>query len=55
MCAFLCLVAKVNDRFLEKRINIEFCMKLEKNASDIYALIFEAYQRETMERSRVCN
>jgi len=29
---FLCLVAKMSDRFLEKRINIIFCVKLGKNA-----------------------
>jgi hypothetical protein len=37
------LVAKMSDRFLEQRINIEFCAKLGKNASHTYAWLSKAY------------
>jgi hypothetical protein len=36
---FVRLVAKMSDRFLEQEINIKFCVKLGKNASDIYAVL----------------
>jgi hypothetical protein len=42
------LVAKMSDRFLEQRINIKFCVKLGKNAKDIYVMFFEAYGGEVM-------
>jgi hypothetical protein len=43
MCAFLRLVAKTSDRFLELRMNIKFCLNLGKNASDTCAMLSEAY------------
>jgi hypothetical protein len=39
---FLRLVAKMSDRFLEKRIIIKFCVKLGKNASYTCAMLSEA-------------
>jgi uncharacterized metal-binding protein len=30
-------------RFLEKRINIKFCVTLENNAHDTCTVLFEAY------------
>jgi hypothetical protein len=33
---FLRLVVKMSDYFLEKRTNMEFCVKLERNASDTH-------------------
>jgi hypothetical protein len=50
---FLHLVAKMNDLFLEQRINIKFCVKLGKNASDTYAVLFKAYAGEGMKKSNV--
>jgi hypothetical protein len=49
-CVFLRLVTKMSDRFLEQRINIKFCMKLGKNASDTCAMLSKAYGREAMEK-----
>jgi hypothetical protein len=40
------LVTKRNDRFLEQRINVKFCVKFGKNASDTCALHSEAYEGE---------
>jgi hypothetical protein len=33
-CVFLRLVTKMSDRFLEQRVNIEFCVNVVKNESD---------------------
>jgi hypothetical protein len=43
----------MSDRFLERRIIITFCVKLEKNASYTYALPSEAYEGEAVEKSSV--
>jgi hypothetical protein len=40
------LVAKMSDRFLEKRISIKFYVKLGKNASDISTMLSEACEGE---------
>jgi len=29
----------MSDRFLDQRINIKFCVKLGKNASDTYSML----------------
>jgi hypothetical protein len=50
---FLRLVAKMGDRFLEQRINIKFCVKSGKNASDTCAMLSEVYGGEVMEKSIV--
>jgi len=34
-CVFVRLVAEMSHQFLEQRIDIEFCVNLGKNASDI--------------------
>jgi len=52
-CVFLCIVTKMRDQFLEQRININFCVKLGKNASDTYAMLSMAYGGEAMKRSSV--
>jgi uncharacterized metal-binding protein len=49
---FLRVVAKKSDRFLEQRINIKFCVKLEKNASDTCEMLSEAYRGEAMKKSK---
>jgi len=50
---FLRLVAKMSDQFLEKRINIKFCVKLGKNARDTCVMLAEAYGGEAMKKSSV--
>jgi hypothetical protein len=43
----------MSDQFLEQQINIKFCVKLGKNASDICAVLPKAYRGEGMKKSRV--
>jgi hypothetical protein len=43
MCVFLHLVEKMNDQFLVQWVNIKFCVKLGKNASDTCAMLSKAY------------
>jgi hypothetical protein len=50
---FLGLIAKMSDGFLEQRMDITFCMKLQKNASDTYAMVYEGYGGEAMKKSSV--
>jgi hypothetical protein len=38
----------MSDRFSEHRINIKFCVKLEKNACDTCALLSEVYGGEVI-------
>jgi hypothetical protein len=45
----------MSDQFLEQWINIKFCVKLGKNASDTCAMLSEAYEGEAMKKSSVCN
>jgi len=42
MCAFLRLVAEMNDRFLEQLFNIKFSVILGKNTSDTSAMLSDA-------------
>jgi hypothetical protein len=41
----------MSDRFLEQRINFDFCVKLGKNASDTCAVLAEACGGEDMKKS----
>jgi hypothetical protein len=43
----------MSDRYLEQRINIKFCVELERNASDNCAMLYEAYGGEAMKKSSV--
>jgi predicted secreted protein len=43
---FLRLVTEISDRFSEERINVKFCVKFGKNASDTCAVISETYGGE---------
>jgi hypothetical protein len=43
----------MSDRFLGQGINIKFCVKLVKDASDTCTKILEAYGGEVMEKSSV--
>jgi hypothetical protein len=45
---FLC----INDQVLEQQINIKFCVKLGKNASDTCAILSKAYGGEAMKKSK---
>jgi hypothetical protein len=47
------LVAEMSDRFVERQINIKFCVTLGENASDTCALVSEAYGGEVMKKSSV--
>jgi hypothetical protein len=50
-CVFLRLVAKMSDWFLEQRINIKFCVKFGKNATEICAVLSEASGGEAKKKS----
>jgi len=43
----------MSDWFLEQQINITFCMKLGKNASDTCTMLSEAHREGTMKKSSV--
>lgn len=43
----------MSDRYLEQRISIKFCVKLNKSASETNHLLKEAYGDEVMSRARV--
>ncbi|XP_032115010.1 protein GVQW3 [Sapajus apella] len=43
----------MSDRYLEQRISIKFCVKLNKSASETHHLLKEAYGDEVMSRARV--
>jgi hypothetical protein len=43
----------MSDRFLEQRVNVKFCVKLEKNTSDTCAMFTEAYGGEATKRPSV--
>ncbi|XP_054928127.1 protein GVQW3-like [Dermacentor andersoni] len=41
------------DVHLEQRVNIKFCVKLDKTATQTYELLRDAYRNETLSRARV--
>ncbi|XP_004683275.2 PREDICTED: putative uncharacterized protein FLJ37770 [Condylura cristata] len=43
----------MSDRYLEQRISIKFCVKLNKSASETHHLLKEAYGSDVMSRARV--
>ncbi|XP_022449568.1 protein GVQW3 isoform X1 [Delphinapterus leucas] len=43
----------MSDRYIEQRISIKFCVKLNKSASETHHLLKEAYGDEVMSRARV--
>lgn len=47
------LRANMSDRYLEQRISIKFCVKLDKSASETHHLLKEAYGDEVMSRARI--
>jgi hypothetical protein len=44
---------KLRDRLLEQRINIKFCAKLSKSASETMQMLREAYGAHAMKKSSV--
>jgi hypothetical protein len=44
---------KVTDRLLEQRINIKFCAKLGKSASETLQMLTEVYGADAMKKSSV--
>jgi hypothetical protein len=48
VCVFVRLVANMSDRFLQQRINNEFCVKLGKNESDTCAMLSILSQKQTI-------
>jgi hypothetical protein len=40
----------MSDQFLEQQINIKFCVKLGKDASDTCVILSKAYGAETMKK-----
>jgi hypothetical protein len=43
----------MSDRLLEQCINIKFCAKLGKNASETLQMLTEAYGADAMKKSNV--
>jgi uncharacterized cysteine cluster protein YcgN (CxxCxxCC family) len=43
----------MGDRLLEQRINIKFCAKLDKSASETLQMLTEAYGLDAMKKSSV--
>jgi uncharacterized metal-binding protein len=43
----------MNERYLWKKIDIKYCVKLGKNASDTCAMLSDNYGREDMKNSSV--
>jgi hypothetical protein len=44
---------KISDRLLEQRINIKFCGKLGKSASETLQMLTAAYDADAMKKSSV--
>jgi hypothetical protein len=42
------IVAKMSDRFQSNESTLNFCVKLEMNASETFAVLSEPYGREAM-------
>jgi hypothetical protein len=41
----------MGNRILEQRINVKFCVKVRRNASDTYAMLSKAYGGKAMKKS----
>jgi hypothetical protein len=48
MCPRYTVDGKMSDKNLEQQINIKFCMKIGKSASEMLALLTLAYGEYTM-------
>jgi transposase len=53
MCPWYTVGRKMNDKNLEQWINIKFCVKIGKSASETLALLRVAYGEYTMKKSSV--
>jgi hypothetical protein len=49
VCSYI-LSQKINDQILEQQINIKFCVNSGKTAGDTSAMLFEAYDREAVNK-----
>jgi len=52
-CPWYTVGEKMSDKNLEQQINIKFCMKIGKSASETLALLTVAYGEYAMKKSRV--
>ena len=53
MCLWYTVGRKMSDKNLEQRINIKFCVKIGKSASETLALLTVAYGEYAMKKSSV--
>jgi hypothetical protein len=53
MCPWYTVGRKMSDENLEQRINIKFCVKIGKSASETSALLAVAYGEYAMKKSNV--
>jgi hypothetical protein len=53
MCPWYTLGGKMSDENLEQRINIKFCVKIGKSASETLALLTVAYDECAMKKLSV--
>ena len=53
MCLWYTVGGKIGDKNLEQRINIKFCVKIGKRASETLALLTVAYGEYAMKKSSV--
>jgi hypothetical protein len=52
-CPWYTVGGKQNDKNLEQRINIKFCVKIGKSASETLALLMTAYGEYAMKKTSV--
>jgi len=50
MCPSYTVGGKMSDKNLERRINIKFCVKISKNASETLALLTVTYGEYPMKK-----
>ena len=53
MCPLYMVGRKMNDKNLEQQINIKFCVRIGKSASETLALLTVAYGEYTMKKSSI--
>jgi hypothetical protein len=53
MCLWYTVGSKMSDKHLEEGINIKFCVKIGKSASEMLALLTLAYGEYTMKELNI--
>jgi hypothetical protein len=53
MCVWYSIGGKMSDKNLEQQINIKFCVKIGKRASQTLALLTVAYGEYTVKKSGI--